>query len=167
MRDLKWEGLVVLGVFLIGLVALGIVTANKYDLGPFAQDATPTPEVTSVPTPGTSVILIDYGRLTVPVPGLRIEEPAGALIIYVKDADYETAIGALDPVALLVIEPGDAWVYYFDTLSNATIWFIIRCNPADMNLPAGERRCQTSQMNPGASVSVSYLYEHGFVSAQD
>ena len=166
-RPLSREGLVIFTLFLVGLAMLGLVAAHKFDLGPFAPEATPTPETSrrQTPTPSASVTLIDFGRLTVPVPGLRIEEPAGALIIYVTSTDYFAAITELDLVARTIIESGDAWIYYFDTQRDGTIWLIIRCDPADMDLPARERSCQTAQMQPG-QVPIRYLYEHGFVSSQ-
>ena len=171
-RQFSWGGLIAIAAFLVGVLALSLAAAHKYHLGPFAPTPAPTatpgptPLPAPTPTPGPSVTLIDYGRLTAPIPGLRIEESAGALIIYIVGTDYVTAIESLDPVAELVIEAGDPWIYYFDTLSNGTLYFIIRCNPADISLPAAERRCQTAQPNPG-QVLTSYLYDNGFESRQN
>ena len=151
----------------LGLVILGVVTyLAAPSITKWIQPPTATPTAGPRPTPSPSITLIDYGRLTNPIPGLRIEEPAGAIIIYVVGTDYITVVETLDPVATLVIETGDPWIYYFDTLSNGTLYFIIRCNPTDLHLPAGERRCQTSQPNPG-QVPVSYLYDNGFESRQN
>ena len=157
--------LIVLSV--LGLAILGVVA---YFAAPsitkWIQPPTATPTAAPRPTPDPYITLLDYGRLTAPVPGLRIEEPAGAIIMYAEGTDYVTVVETLDPVAQLVIEAGDPWIYYFDTLSNGTLYFIIRCNPADLHLPAGERRCQTAQPNPG-QVPTSYLYDNGFVSRQN
>lgn len=158
----RWLVLSALGLAFLGIVAYFAAPS----ITKWIQPPTATPTAAPRPTPGPSITLLDYGRFTAPVPGLRIEEPAGAIIVYVEGTDYITVVETLDPVAELVIEAGDPWIYYFDTLSNGTLYFIIRCNPADLHLPAGERRCQTSQVNPG-QVQVSYLYDNGFVSRQN
>ena len=174
MKDIKWEGLVVLAIFVVGLAVLGIAAAVKYDLGPFAPVSTPTPTITrhsiATPTPLASIVrLLDYGRFTRPIPELHIEEPAGALIIYVEQgagvANYVAAIEALDPVVALVVSPGDRWIYYFDTLSNGTLFVIFRCVTNQFYLPAGERSCESSVVQPGR-VLISFLYDNGFESSQ-
>ena len=101
-----------------------------------------------------------------PILEIHVDSPAGALIIFVdtRTTRYDEAVEVLDDLARQQVEPGDQWIYYFDTLSDGTLYFTIRCSVDSFNLPVRERICQTSQFQPG-QVPASYLYDHGFVSA--
>lgn len=161
-------------VLIVAMIALGLVIAGKkFNIGPFAPTATPTPAPTPrgpTPTPDLSqaVILIDYGRFTLPVEAIHVDAPSGALILYVDTGavDYGVALESVDDEAHQVAGPGDEWVYYYDTLPDGTLYFGIRCRVSDLDLPVRERRCQTSQFQLG-QVHMDFLYENGFVSSRE
>ena len=167
-RPFSWGGLIGFALFLIavaGLVWYG-VSIGKITLPDVLVADTPIPTAappTPITTPEPVVELLDYGRLIRPIPEIRIDEPAGALIIYVENMTYQNAIEQLDEVARRVVLPGDEWVYYFDTLSGGTLYVIFRCVADQLYLPIIERRCQSSMFNPG-ELPVSFLYDNGFVS---
>ena len=163
-RD-NWGGLVVVALFMLAVFGLTLasIRSGKITLPDFLAKDTPTP--TATPTPEPILELLDYGRLTQPIPQIHIDEPAGALIIYVKNMDYPEAIGQLDEVARRVVLPDDKWVYYFDTLSGGTIYIAFRCATDQFDLPATERLCESSLYNPGR-VPIALLYDNGFVSSQ-
>ena len=149
-RPFSLVGLVIVVVFLLGLAVLGIVATLKPD----------------------AVTIIDFGRMTAPIPAIHVDEPAGAVIIYLdteivntQDA-YVEAIGSLDKTVRTLAGARDEWVYYFDTTSDGALFFAIRCQVDDLDLPVGERRCQTSSFPPGR-VPIQFLYDNGFLSTQD
>ena len=165
-RD-NWGGLVVAALFALAVLGLTLagINSGKITLPNFLVKDTPTsiPTPVATPQPEPVVELLDYGRLIRPIPEIRIDEPAGALIIYVENMTYQNAIEQLDEVARRVVLPGDEWVYYFDTLSGGTLYVIFRCVADQLYLPIIERRCQSSMFNPG-EVPISFLYDNGFVS---
>ena len=161
-RPFSWSGLAVVIVFVVlGLGLLLVAGAKSLGLGPFS----PTPTVVPTATPAGSVVLIDYGRLTRPMPELHVDEPAGAIIMYVEEMAYSVAIESLDAIARLVVLPGDKWVYYFDTTSDSSLYVIFRCPADQFNRPARERICQIATVSPG-TVPASILYDLGFESSQ-
>jgi len=147
-------------LFLAGLIGFGLLfNAGLRSRGVWPYNPLPT----EVPL----VRVIDRGRLTRPVPDFHIEEPAAALVVFIEaTSDPRNAIESLDEEVSPLIEPGDIWVYYFDTLSDGTIWAILRCAVEDMDVPIADRLCQSSLFTSG-NPPIEYLYEAGFVSANE
>ena len=146
----------------------GRITFDNKSVDPTVEvlpAATPaaTPPMPAQALKGT---LIDYGRMPLPIPEINVDEPSGAFILFVatETSNYIEAIRGVDDLISRVVEQGDTWVYYFDTTSDGSLYFGIRCEVDDLGLPATERHCQTSQFRPG-QVPISFLYDHGFVSA--
>lgn len=166
-----WTILTLLGLAGFGFLGL-LIAGQKFNVGPLAPEATATPTATPVPTPlpRSRVTVLDYGRFTTPVEVFHIDEPAGVLILYIDtsgmtaSSEYLEAMASLDEVAALVVEPGDVWAYYFDTLSDGSLYVIFRCPVDDIGLPAAERGWQSAMVSSGVSAGV--LYDLGFVSSR-
>ena len=154
-----WTVVTILLIAALGFVGL-LVLGRALNVGPLAP-----PAISSRAT------VLDYGRFTVPVPELHIDEPAGALILYVdtsgltSTAEYLEILASLDEVAGLTMEPGDLWVYYYDTLSDDTLYSAARHPASDIGKPAAERTWTFAQF-PSGMIPYRILYEFGFVSSR-
>lgn len=148
-KPIPWGGLIVAVVLIVALLGMGVwIVYSEFLVKP------------------ELVRVIDYGRFPDPVPALRVEEPSGAVVMYlipdemVSSAAVSQAVESLDDTVALVVRRGDVWIYYYDTLADGSVWWGLRCDVTTLDRPALERRCQTTQFP--RPVPIAEFYALGF-----
>mgnify|MGYP001614383362 FL=1 len=117
----------------------------------------PAPSITPTIDPQTlRADIISTGRFVAVYETWNILGPGAALVIYLQPTtNIGPQIEALDPIVSQLIEPGDEYIYYIDTLRNGSLYSLLRCEVQSvLNPPADshQRSCkQWSWISPQPS----------------
>lgn len=165
-RPTSVVGLVLALVIGMTLVYMGLrIAGEKFSVGPLAPTPAPTVEAlpSAVPTPAPPRI-IDYGRLTGPVAGTPIDEGGPALIVFMSPGStVDSQVQSLDEIALGLVQPGDRYIYFFDTRQDGSLYVVLRCPVENLGTPQSGVNCAYAIFND--DVPYQTLYDSGFVSS--